>query len=79
MCDICHNADRLLKYNNKWSKSEKAILEAYRRQHINQQFEERVKLEQNIADTHQLDINGQPEKVLLFADGMTIFTGESRI
>jgi hypothetical protein len=52
------------------------ILEAYRRQHITQQFEERIKLQQNIASTHQLDENGRPTVALVFGDGMTTYTGK---
>jgi hypothetical protein len=76
-CDICHNADNLLKATNNWSPAELEIIKAYRRQHITQQFDERIKLQQNIDDTHTLDHNGQPMKALVFGDGMTIYTGSS--
>jgi hypothetical protein len=59
-----------------WSPAEKAIIEAYRRQHITQQFDERIKLQQNIAATYDLDENGQPVSALVFGDGMTVFTGK---
>jgi hypothetical protein len=76
-CDICHNADLLLKQSRGWSAAEKSIVEANRRQHIAQQFEDRVKLQCNIADTYNLDHNGQPTKALVFGDGMTVYTGQS--
>ena len=74
-CDICHNADRLLSSRSIWSESERKILQAYRREHIARQFEERIKLQQNIADTYKLDENGRPMSALIFGDGMTVFTG----
>jgi hypothetical protein len=74
-CDICHNADLLLKRSHGWSDEEKAIIHAYRRQHIAQQFAERVKLQSNIANTYKLDHNGQPKSALIFGDGMTVYTG----
>lgn len=74
-CDICHNADRLLSSRSTWSESERAILQAYRREHIARQFDERIKLQQNIADTYKLDENGRPMSALIFGDGMTVYTG----
>lgn len=74
-CDICHNADNLLSSANNWSEAEVEIIQGYRRQHITQQFDERIKLQQNINDTFSLDHNGQPVKALLFGDGMTVYTG----
>ena len=76
-CDICHNADRLLNKRSLWSEAERSIIEAYRRQHIVQQFDERIKLQQNIADTYKLDENGRPVSALVFGDGMTAYTGKS--
>lgn len=75
-CDICHNADRLLNRRTLWSEAERKILEAYRRQHIVQQFDERIKLQQNIASTYDLDENGRPVSALIFGDGMTTYTGK---
>ena len=74
-CDICHNADRLLNRKTVWSDAERRIIQAYRRQHIVQQFDERIKLQQNIADTYKLDENGRPVTALVFGDGMTVYTG----
>ena len=74
-CDICHNADKLLMKSNNWSDVEREIIESYRRQHISQQFEERMKLQSNIAETYKTDHVGQPVKALLFADGMTVYRG----
>jgi hypothetical protein len=74
-CDICHNADRLLNKKNLFSKMETEIIEAYRRQHIIQQFDERIKLQQNITGTYELDANGRPLSALVFGDGMTAYTG----
>lgn len=51
-------------------------MQAYRRRHIKKQFDERIKLQQNIDMTYDLDINGQPLTALLFADGMTVVKGE---
>lgn len=58
-----------------WSKLEREIIESYRRQHITQQFNERIKLQQNITETYELDINGRPVSALVFGDGMTAYTG----
>ena len=78
-CDVCHNADRLLSKRSNWSDAELSIIEAYRRQHIVQQFEERIKLQENIADTYKLDENGRPVSALVFGDGMTTYTGKLTI
>lgn len=75
-CDICHNADRLLSNRSLWSESERAILQAYRREHIARQFDERIKLQQNIVNTYKLDENGRPMSALIFGDGMTVYTGK---
>jgi hypothetical protein len=74
-CDICHNADRLLSRKVLWSAAQREIIESYRRQHITQQFDERIKLQQNIAGTHEVDVNGRPLSALVFGDGMTAYTG----
>lgn len=74
-CEVCHNAEQLLKRTSIWSKDEIAIIKAYRRQHIQQQFEERIKLQSNIALTYDLDSNGRPKTALLLPDGMTTVTG----
>ena len=78
-CDICHNADQLLRKSNNWSEVEIGIIESYRRQHISQQFEERMKLQSNIAETYKTDHLGQPVKALLFADGMTVYRGNRSV
>jgi hypothetical protein len=74
-CDICHNADQLLQARNNWSEEQISIIESYRRRHIQQQFDERITLQNNIASTYRLDHNGQPVRALLFGDGMTVYTG----
>ena len=74
-CDICHNAEQLLKKTS-LNKSERNIILAYRRRHIAQQFAERVKLRENIASTYEYDDEtGQPLVALLFCDGMTVVKG----
>jgi hypothetical protein len=74
-CEICHNADQLLKRSNNWSDAEIAIIESYRRQHITQQFEERAKMQSNIGETYKLDEGGQPLTAVVFGDGMSTYTG----
>lgn len=74
-CEICHNAEQLLKRSSAWSREEVDIIRTYRRRHIQQQFEERIKLQSNIALTYELDANGQPKTALLLPDGMTTVTG----
>lgn len=74
-CEVCHNAEQLLKRSSKWSREEIDIIRSYRRRHILQQFEERIKLQDNIASTYELDSNGRPLKALLLPDGMTTVTG----
>ena len=66
---------RLLNKRSLWSNAERDIIEAYRRQHIKQQFDERIKLQQNIAGTYELDVNRRPESALVLGDGMTAYTG----
>lgn len=75
-CDICHNAENLLRSNRQWGKSERNIVYAYRRRHIAQQFAERIKLRQNIASTYEIGDDGQPAVALLFSDGMTVVKGK---
>jgi hypothetical protein len=65
-----------LNKRNLWSQAEREIIEAYRRQHIRQQFDERIKLQQNIEGTYELDVNGRPVSALVFGDGMTAYTGK---
>lgn len=48
----------------------------YRRRHILQQFQERRKLESNVALTKAFDETGQPVTALLFSDGMTAAKGK---
>ena len=74
-CDICHNAEQLLKRAATWSKEEVEIIRNYRRRHIQQQFDERIKLRDNIASTYEVDSNGRPKTLLLLADGMTAVAG----
>ena len=74
-CDICHNADQLLRRSDNWSDAQLFIIQSYRRQHIQQQFDERIKLQDNIASTYKVDHNGQPVTALLFGDGMTVYSG----
>lgn len=75
-CDICHNAEQLLRGNRQWGKSERNIIYAYRRRHIVQQFAERIKLRQNITSTYEIGDDGQPLVALLFSDGMTVVKGK---
>jgi hypothetical protein len=75
-CDICHNAEQLLRGNRQWGKCERNIIYAYRRRHIVQQFAERIKLRQNITSTYELGDDGQPLVALLFSDGMTVVKGK---
>jgi hypothetical protein len=72
---VCHNAEQLLKRSKSWSKDEVNIIREYRRRHILQQFDERIKLQSNIASTYELDSNGRPKSALLLPDGMTTVTG----
>ena len=74
-CDICVNADELLRHSSRWSPVEMEIIRAYRRRHINQQFEKRIKLQENILSTYEFDEKGQPVKALLFTNGMTVVKG----
>ena len=74
-CDICLNAENLLKKSTTWTTTEKDIILAYRRKHIAQQFAERIKLKQNISLTYNYDSKGQPMVALLFSDGMTAMKG----
>lgn len=74
-CEICHNAEQLLKRTVGWSEEEIEIIKEYRRQHINQQFDERIKLQDNIDLTYQYDAVGRAKTALLLPDGMTITTG----
>lgn len=75
-CDICHNAEQLLRGNRQWGKCERNVIYAYRRRHIVQQFAERIKLRQNITSTYELGDDGQPLVALLFSDGMTVVKGK---
>lgn len=100
-CEICYNAEVLLKNTRGLSHEGRDIIkvrgacslfvlslnlifqlisyctkQAYRRRHIQKQFDERIKLQENIKSTYEFDINGQPLTALLFADGMTVVKGE---
>jgi hypothetical protein len=57
------------------SAEERLIVEAYRRRHIMQQFEERLTLKRNIEKTRDVDANGRPICALLFNDAMTCAKG----
>ncbi len=49
-CEICHNAESLLRSKRSdWSKLEKDVIKMYRRKHIEQQFNERITLQNNIS------------------------------
>lgn len=74
-CEICANAEHLLKTMNYRSEEEREIVKIYRRRHIAQQFEERLTLKKNIESTHELDANGRPKRALLFNDAMTCTKG----
>ena len=75
-CAICFNADNLYNGSN-LSELEKNIILTYRRRHIEQQFAERVTLQQNIASTYKMDDRDQPSKALLFTDAMTCVKGDT--
>jgi uncharacterized protein YnzC (UPF0291/DUF896 family) len=68
-----------LRQYTKRSKAEQDIIKQYRRRHIIQQFDERVKLQSNIESTRILDENGQPVTALLFNDAMTCSKGNNDI
>ena len=72
-CEICSNAEHLLDTMQFRSQAERDIVKAYRRNHIMQQFEERLTLKRNIAKTKELDPN--PICALLFNDAMTCTKG----
>lgn len=74
-CEICANADILLQQYSRKSPEEREIIKEYRRLHILQQFDERVKLQNNIEKTRVCDENGQPTCALLFNDAMTATKG----
>jgi hypothetical protein len=75
-CKICHNAETLLK-RQKWGKDQSEIILSYRRRHIQQQFDERVTLQTNIAKTYEYDANGQPLCALAFSDGFSVWKGDT--
>ena len=75
-CEICHNAEQLLA-RKCWSSQQVDIIKTYRRHHIRQQFDERLKLQTNIANTYKCDSAGQPTSCLLFSDGMTAVKGNT--
>lgn len=75
-CEICHNAEQLLKRKN-WSTKQCEIIKMYRRRHIEQQFAERVTLQTNIAKTYEYDSNGQPTSCLQFSDGFSTWKGDT--
>lgn len=60
-----------------WSDEQANIINGYRRRHIEQQFAERLTLQQNIAETYKYDSNGQPKSCLFFSDGMTVMKGNT--
>ena len=76
-CDICTNADELLKISlsNAWSKEERDIIIYYRSKHLIQQWRERDKLASSILAARDLE-HGSPVQAVLYFDGMTCITGE---
>ena len=70
-CEICANAENLLKNLKFKSEEELNIIRMYRRRHILQQFDERNKLLQNIESTRVTDVRGQPTRCLILTDAMT--------
>lgn len=76
-CDICTNADELLKISlsNAWSKEERDIIIYYRSKHLVQQWRERDKLASNILAARDLE-HGLPVQAVFYFDGMTCITGE---
>lgn len=76
-CDICTNADELLKISlsNAWSKEERDIIIYYRSKHLIQQWRERDKLASNILAARDLE-HGVPVQAVFYFDGMTCITGE---
>ena len=75
-CEICHNAEQLL-HRKVWSDEQANVIIGYRRRHIDQQFAERLTLQQNIASTYLCDNVGQPKSCLFFSDGMTVMKGNT--
>jgi hypothetical protein len=79
-CDICTNADELLKISlsNAWSREERDIIIYYRSKHLIQQWRERDKLAYNILNARELE-HGQPIVAVLYSDGMTCITGKEAV
>jgi hypothetical protein len=77
-CDICNNANDLLKDTGKrFTKAQREVVLKYKKLHIDQQAAERAYLEQKRLECQQLDVNGQPIAAMIYSDGMTVFRGNT--
>lgn len=77
-CEICNNADILLKSRQGWTKDQIRIIQEFRRFHLVTQQRERQLLDTNIELARSsYDETGQPKTVLFFCDGFTEWKGET--
>jgi hypothetical protein len=75
-CEICNNADFLLKTREGWTSNQKRIILDFRRLHLIQQQRERMYLDSNMLKAQELDEVGQPICAVLFSDGMSDWKGQ---
>jgi len=78
-CEICNNSTELLRRDKKiggvkFTEEQRTILLEFRRLHLNQQQQERAKLELRKLKAKEYDARGNPSAALLYGDGMTQFT-----
>jgi hypothetical protein len=78
VCDICNNINVLLHgpATQKLTPMQRDIVRGYRSVHLRQQHEARLRLDQKIRDSYNMNSNGQPISAVFLADGMTEWTSK---
>jgi hypothetical protein len=74
-CDICNNANDMLRASNIKDQSTREIILKFKRLHLQQQMKERQYMEQNRMASKTL-VNGQPIQFFCLIDAMTCSRGD---
>jgi hypothetical protein len=74
-CDICNNANDLLRNLKIRDQSHREIILKFKRLHLQQQMNERLYMDQN-RNNSKIEINGQPAQFFCLIDAMTCSRGD---
>jgi hypothetical protein len=74
-CDICNNANDMLRASHIKDQSSREIILKFKRLHLQQQMKERQYMEQNRIVSKTL-VNGQPTQFFCLIDAMTCSRGD---